>query len=77
MKAGEAQRVKFMSLSEHWQCCSGATTAQTGFPLACLNIHHCSVVLFCEVFQQDHVVLFIGVVDEHCLGAHTQHLTGT
>lgn len=33
------------------------------------------MVLFCEVFEQDHVVLFVGVVDKHCLGAHTQHLT--
>ena len=53
----------------------GAATAPTCFPLACLDIHHRSMVLFCEVFEQDHVVLFVGVVDKHCLGAHTQHLT--
>ena len=35
------------------------------------------MVLFCEVFEQDHVVLFIGIVDEDCLGANTQHLTDT
>lgn len=33
------------------------------------------MVLFCEVFEQYHVVLFIGVVDKYRLGAHTQHLT--
>lgn len=35
------------------------------------------MVLFCEVFEQDHVVLFIGVVDKHRLGAHTKHLANT
>lgn len=54
-----------------------AETEPTRFPLARLNIHHGGVVLLCEVFEQDHVVLFVGVVDEHRLGAHTQHLTQT
>lgn len=35
------------------------------------------MVLFCEVFEQDHVVLFICVVDKHRLGAHAQHLRDT
>lgn len=35
------------------------------------------MVLFCEVFEQDHVVLFIGIVDKHSLRAHAQYLTGT
>lgn len=51
-----------------------AASEITYFPLACLNVHHSGLVLFCEVFEQDHVVLFIGVVNKHCLGAHTQHL---
>lgn len=56
---------------------SSAAAESTCFPLARLNIHHCSVVLLCEVFEQDHVVLLVGVVDKHSLGAHTQHLTDT
>lgn len=35
------------------------------------------MVLLCKVFEQDHVVLFIGIVDKHCLCAHAQHLTDT
>lgn len=54
-----------------------ATTPLTCFPLACFDVHHCSVVLFCEVFEQDHLVPLIGVVNKHRLGAHTQHLTET
>lgn len=35
------------------------------------------MVLLCEVFEQDHVVLFVGVVNKHRLGTHTQHLIYT
>lgn len=49
-------------------------TGLTCFPLARFNVDHSRVVLLREVFQQDHVVLFVGVVDEHRLGSHTQHL---
>lgn len=49
----------------------------TCFPLACLDVDHNSVVLLCEVLEQDHVVLLVGVVNKHRLGAHTQYLTYT
>lgn len=77
LKAEKARRGLRPCLLPHSAKAVSAETEPTCFPLACPNIHHGGMVLFCEVLEQDHVVLFVGVVDEHRLGAHTQHLTHT
>ena len=46
----------------------------TGLPLAGLDVDHGCVVLLREVLEEDHVVLLVGVVHKHRLGAHAQHL---
>lgn len=53
---------------------SSAVTQLACFPFACLDVHHCSLVLLCKMLQQDHVVFLIGIVNKYCLAAHTQDL---
>lgn len=49
-------------------------SSRTCSPLTSLDIHHSSSVFLSEVFEQNHVVLFIGIIDEDSLSPHTQHL---
>lgn len=68
--------VNSMSVPVHRQR-SKPRAERTCFPLARLDVDHNSVVLLREVFKQDHVVLLVGVVNKHRLGAHTQYLKDT
>lgn len=50
------------------------SSTRTCSSLTSLDVHHSSSVLLSEVFEQNHVVPFVGIIDEHSLSPHAQNL---